>query len=173
MVYQTHHSSITAFQAFAQLTGMPEGPSSSIEDLTDLDRIDLALREFAELRERQETIEQSQDRAWLAYRDLRGRVQALEAQAKLRLSPTQRGLIYQLVQLWGEARAEQDARLTTGAAIHRCWREFNAHFGISTYADLPAAQVDAAIQFLQTQYRALTGQELPAVEQSGLEGLDA
>jgi hypothetical protein len=166
-------------QAFATLTGLPEGPSNTIEDLTDLDQIDLALREFTALRDRQESIEQSQDRARLAYRDLfqmvrdlRGRVQSLEAQAKLRLSPAQRGTIYQMVQVWGEARAEQDSRLMAGAAIHRCWREINARFGISTYTDLPAAQVDAAIQFIKAQYHALTGQELPAVAQAGLEGLD-
>lgn len=166
-------------QAFATLTGLPDGPSNTIEDLTDLDRIDVALREFATLRERQESIEQSQDLARLAYRDLlqmvrdlRGRVQTLEAQAKLRLSPAQRGTIYQMVQVWGEARAEQDSRLTVGVAIHRCWRELNARFGISTYTDLPAAQVDAAILFIQAQYRALTGQELSAIEQAGLEGFD-
>ena len=166
-------------QAFATLTGLPEGPSNTIEDLTDLDRIDVALREFATLRERQESIEQSQDLARLAYRDLfqmvrdlRGRVQTLEAQAKLRLGPVQRGMIYQMVQVWGEVRAEQDSRLTVGAAIHRCWRELNARFGISTYTDLPAAQVDAAILFIQAQYRALTGQELPAIAQAGMEGLN-
>ncbi|MEI7768754.1 MAG: ORF6C domain-containing protein [Chloroflexales bacterium] len=167
-------------QAFAALTGMPEGPSNAVEDLSDLDRIERALAEFATLRERQASIEHSQDRARLAYRDLlqmvqdlRGRVQTLESQAKTRITPAQRGAIYQMVQVWGEARAEQDARLTAGAAIHRCWREINARFGVSTYTDLPAAQVDAAIQFIKAQYRALAGQDLPAVEQTGLEGLDA
>jgi hypothetical protein len=166
-------------QAFAALTGLPEGPSNAVEDLTDLDRIEQALTEFTTLRERQASIEQSQDRARLAYRDLlqmvqdlRGRVQTLERQAKTRLTPAQRGTIYQMVQVWGEAQAEQDARLTAGAAIHRCWRELNARFGISTYTDLPAAQIDAAIQFIKAQYRALTGQDLPAVEQTGLEGSD-
>ncbi|NTW04010.1 MAG: hypothetical protein HGA19_22505 [Oscillochloris sp.] len=166
-------------QAFAALTGLPEGPSNAVEDLTDLDRIEQALTEFATLRERQASIEHSQDRARLAYRDLlqmvqdlRGRLQTLESQAKTRITPTQRGTIYQMVQVWGEARAEQDARLTAGAAIHRCWRDLNARFGISTYTDLPAAQVDTAIQFVKAQYHALTGKDLPAVEQTGLEGFD-
>ena len=166
-------------QAFAALTGLPEGPSSSIEDLAELDRIDQALKEFAALRARQESIEHSQDRARLAYSDLlqmvqelRGRVQTLEAQARTRISPTQRGSIYQMVQLWGEARAKQDPKLTPGSAIHRCWREFNTRFRISTYTDLPAADVGAAIQFVKTQYQALTGKELPAIEQSGMEGFD-
>jgi hypothetical protein len=104
--------------------------------------------------------------------DLRGRVQTLETQAKTRITPAQRGTIYQMVQRWGEARADADSRLTTGAATHRCWRELNARFGVSTYTDLPAAHVDAAIQFVKTQYQALTGHELAAVEQPGLEDLD-
>lgn len=165
-------------QAFAALTGLPAGPSSMIEDLAELDRVELAFTELADLRGRQERIEHSQDRARAAYRDLqqlvgelRARVQALEAQAKTRLTPAQRGALYQMVQAWGEARAERDHKLATGAAIHRCWREFNARFGISTYTDLPAGSVDAAIQFVKDQYRTLTGAELPAVEQAGLEGL--
>lgn len=166
-------------QAFAALTGLPAGPSNEIEDLAELDRIEQAFGELASLSERQERIEHSQDKARTAYRDLlqlvnelRARVQTLEAQAKTRLTPAQRGALYQMVQDWGEARAERDPRLTPGAAIHRCWREFNARFGISTYADLPAGSVDTAVQFIKGQYRALTGAELPAVEQTGLEGLD-
>lgn len=166
-------------QAFAALTGLPAGPSSDIEDLAELDRVDQAFTELATLRDRQGQIEHSQDRARTAYRDLlqlvndlRARVQSLETQAKTRLSPAQRGTIYQMVHVWGEARAERTSRLTTGAATHTCWRELNARFGISTYTDLPAGSVDAAIQFIKEQYRALTGNELPAVEQTGLEGLD-
>lgn len=166
-------------QAFAALTGLPAGPSGAIEDLAELDRIDLAFGELASLRGRQERIEHSQDRARTAYRDLlqlvnelRTRVQTLENQARSRLSPAQRGALYQMVQVWGEARAAQDSRLTVGAATHACWREFNARFGIGTYTDLPAGSVDAATQFIKEQYRALTGGDLPAVEQAGLEGLD-
>lgn len=165
-------------QAFAALTGLPAGPSSLIEDLTELDQVEQAFTELAALRERQDVIEQSQDRARTAYRDLqqlvqelRSRVQALESQAKQRLSPAQRGMIYRLVQSWGEARAVQGAQ-SVGPAIRQSWREFNARFGISTYTDLPAAQVDAAVQFVQSQYRAITGSDLPAAEQAGLEGLD-
>jgi hypothetical protein len=166
-------------QAFAALTGLPAGPSSEIEDLAELDRIEAAFTELAALRSRQEHIEHSQDRARTAYRDLlqlvnelRARVQTLESQAKARLTPAQRGTIYQMVRTWGEARAERDPKPNPGAAIHKCWREFNARFGISTYTDLPAASVDAAVQFIKEQYRALTGVELPAVEQGGLEGFD-
>jgi len=40
--------------------------------------------------------------------------------------------------------------------------EFNARFGIATYTDLPANRFDEAVQFVQAQYRALTGDDLPA-----------
>jgi predicted O-linked N-acetylglucosamine transferase (SPINDLY family) len=122
-------------------------------------------------------LEQGQDRARTVYRDLqqlvqelRSRVQSLESQAKQRLSPAQHGMIYRLVQAWGEARAAQSSQ-SVGSAIRQSWREFNARFGISAYTDLPAAQVDTAVQFVQSQYRALTGSDLPAAEQAGLEGL--
>lgn len=176
--YVKTYLEVSVRQAFAALTGLPAGPSSEIEELAELDRIDLAFAELAALRDRQEQIEHSQDRARGAYRDLlqlvnelRTRVQTLEAQAKTRLTPAQRGTIYQMVQSWGYARAERDPRLKPGEAIHRCWREFNARFAIGTYTDLPAGSVDAAVQFIKDQYRALTGEELPAVEQAGLEGL--
>jgi hypothetical protein len=90
--------------AFAQLTGLAEA-SHQVEDLRDLDRIELALRELEELSVRQSTLEASQDRARVAFRDLtalvreiQSRVQELEAQTKLQLSPAQRGTVYQLVQ---------------------------------------------------------------------------
>jgi hypothetical protein len=51
-------------------------------------------------------------------------------------------------------------------------KTYLARFNISTYTDLPAVQVDAAIQFVKAQYHALTGKDLPAVEQTGLEGLN-
>lgn len=166
-------------QAFAQLTGLPDAPSSAIEDLGDLDRIDQALTQLAELGQRQAAIEQSQVRARTAYRDLhalllelRERVQALEQQARTRLSPTQRGTIYRMVQTWGQARAERAPELTAGLAIRRSWAEVNARFGVGTYTDLPAARYDEIVQFVQERYRALTGGELSAVEQLGLEDGD-
>jgi hypothetical protein len=97
--------------AFAQLTGLAE-TSRQVEDLHDLDRIDLALSELEALGARQNSLEVSQDRARLAFRDLttlvrelQSRVQALEAQSKQQLSPAQRGTLYQLVQTWGAAQA--------------------------------------------------------------------
>lgn len=161
--------------AFAQLIGLPE-TSGQVEDLRDLDRIENALQMLAQLSERQAAIETSQDRARTAYRDLatlvreiQTRVQTLEAQAKLRLSPAQRGTIYQLVQTWGSAQAARQRERRTGEAIRACWQLFNARFGISTYTDLPTARYDEAIQFVKEQYRALTGNTTDAAEQSGLD----
>lgn len=166
-------------RAFNQLTGLPDAPSSAIEELSDLDRIDLALSQLAELGCRQEVIEQSQARARSAYRDLssllrelRERVQALETQARTRLTPAQRGTLYRMVQTWGQARAERGAAERPGVMIRKCWGEFNARFGLSTYTDLPAARYHEAIQFVKDQYRTLTGDELTVAEQLGLEDAD-
>ncbi len=162
--------------AFAELTGLPEGPSREIEDLRELDRIDAALKELEELTARQTAIEASQDRARLAFRDLQAmvreiqtRVQTLEQQARQRISPTQRGTIYQLVQAWGKALAAHRREMKGGEAIRSCWRTFNERFKLGTYTDLPAARYDEAIQFIKAQYHALTGQEIDAAEQAGME----
>jgi hypothetical protein len=141
--------------AFAQLTGLAE-TSRQVEDLRDLDRIELALSELEALGARQSTLEESQDRARLAFRDLttlvrelQSRVQALEAQSKQQLSPAQRGTLYQLVQTWGTAQAARQPDRRSGEAIRSCWRQFNQRFGISTYTDLPAARYDEGIQFIR------------------------
>ena len=168
---------VSAVQAaFAQLTGLPEGQSRQIEDLRDLDRIDQALKTLEELNLRQSTIETSQDRARSAFRDLaamvrdlQSRIQTLEQQAKHHISPAQRGTIYQLVQTWGTEFAVRTPEKKAGEVIRSCWRIFNQRFTLGTYTDLPAARYDEAIQFIKAQYRGLTGQEIDAVEQSGLE----
>jgi P22_AR N-terminal domain/ORF6C domain len=161
--------------AFAQLTGLPES-SRQVEDLRDLDRLELALRSLEELGTRQSTLEASQDRARTAFRDLtslvreiQSRVQALEAQSKQRLSSAQRGTLYQLVQTWGHAQAARKPDRRSGESIRTCWRLFNQRFGISTYTDLPATRYDEVLQFIKQQYRALTGSEIDAIEQSGVE----
>ncbi|WP_322489309.1 phage antirepressor N-terminal domain-containing protein [Chloroflexus sp.] len=166
-------------RAFAELSGLPDAPSSAIEDLADLDRIDQAFAQLAEIGRRQEELEASQDRARSAFRDLRAlltevrdRVQELERRINATLSPTQRGTIYQMVQQWGMARAERDRTLSPGVAIRRSWAEVNAAFGASTYTDLPAARYDEIVRYVKDHYRALTGHELDAVEQAGLEGID-
>lgn len=164
--------------AFAELTGLPTGGSRQIEDLGELDRIERAFTAIAEIGDRQEQLEGSQERARDAFRSLRAelqtlhdRVQQLEQRSAQTLSPVQRGTIYQLVQAWGAARAEHTPKERAGVSIRRCWAEINAAYGVATYTDLPAAHYDAIVRWVQEQYRALTGSDLDAAEQQGL-GLD-
>jgi hypothetical protein len=166
-------------RAFMELSGLPDAPSSAIEDLADLDRIDQAFAQLAEIGRRQEALEGSQERARQAFRDLRtlftemrDRVQALERRVNVTLSPSQRGTIYQMVQQWGTARSERDPKVSPGVAIRRSWGELNAAFGVGTYTDLPAARYDEIVRYAKDRYRALTGRELDAVEQAGLEDTD-
>lgn len=167
---------VTAVQrAFAELTGLPASASSDIEHLGELDRIDQAFSQLAELTSRQETLEHSQDRARDAYRDmrailneLRDRMQALERRLESTLSPSQRGTVYHMVQRWGAARAERGTTLTPGAAIRKSWAELNEAFKVGTYIDLPAARYDEIVRYIKDQYRTVTGRDLDAAEQAGL-----
>lgn len=166
-------------RAFAELAGLPDAPSSEIEELTDLDRIDQAFAQLAEFGRRQSEVEESLKRARGAFRDLRSllndiheRVRELEHQAKATLNPTQRGTVYQMVQQWGEARAERDPKLTSGTGIRKCWGELNAAFGVSTYTQLPAGRYNEIVSYIKDHYRAITGRDLDAVEQGGLEDAD-
>jgi hypothetical protein len=59
--------------------------------------------------------------------------------------------------------------LKGGEAIRSCWRTFNERFTLGTYTDLPATRYDEAILFIKAQYQGLTGQEIDAAEQAGLE----
>lgn len=162
---------VSVQRAFGELTGLSLGeqPSSAIEDLRELDQIDAAFQRLAEMSSRQ-------DRAAFVVRDIleqlremRDRVQQLEVLAQSRISPEQRGTIYQMVQAWGEARAAQTPSHDSGAAIRACWRELNARFGVSTYTDLPAARYDEMMQFIKQHYHSLTGEHLGAAEQGRLE----
>lgn len=166
-------------RAFSELTGLPDAPSSNVEDLIELDRIDQTLAQLAELGRRQEELETSQTRAREAFRELRslmqelrGRVQELELRAQATISPAQRGTIYHMVQEWGGARAAQERKSTEGASIRKCWAELNAAFGVSTYTDLPATRYDEIVRYIKDRYHALTGRDLAAVEQVGLEDND-
>lgn len=158
--------------AFAQLTGLPNVPSSQIEDLSMLDRMDQAFQQLSALTERQAAIEDSQQRARVVFRDLqrtidelRTRVQELENKQKL--SPEQRGTIHSMVEAWGEATARGGT--PRGIAIRNGWRLLNARFGVATYTDLPAGRYDEIIQFLKNQYHEVTGTDLPANEQRGMD----
>jgi hypothetical protein len=175
VAYIKHYLEASVRSAFTQLAGLPES-SRQIEDLRELDRLDRVFQALTEIGDRQSTLETSQDRARAAFRDLtalvkdlRTRVQTLEKQSKQRITPAQRGTLYHLAQTWGNALAARRPTLKTGEAIRSCWRLFNERFGIATYTDLPAAQYDEAIAFVKEQYRTLTGQEIDAVEQTGME----
>lgn len=171
--------------AFAALTGLPDAPSHQIEDLQDLDAIDPALQALRTLAERQARLEASQDRAREAWRDLaaqirelrsmlplvddlRDRMQQVERQLRMRLSPAQRTTIYRLVQAYGEAHAARSGQAKPGVAIRRAWMEFNARFGIAASTDLPADRFEEAVQCVKAQYRALTGEDLDAATQENL-----
>jgi hypothetical protein len=159
--------------AFAALTGLPEDSSRAIEDLHDLERMNHA---FAALAERQATVEASQDRARLAWRDLAAqirtltdRVQQLEQRVGARITDAQRGVIYQLVQTWGAAKAAREPKHPRSAAYQACWALVKARFKLSRYEDLPAAKYDECIAFIRSAYHALTGEDLAVNEQGELD----
>ena len=169
-------------RAFAALTGLTDAPSRTIEDMRDLDKLAAGVAALDALAARQEQIEQSQERARDAWRqlaaqlsdippvltDLQQRLQTVEQQMKLRISAEQRGALYHIVQRWGETVATQRPEPDPGKAIRKCWQQFNARFGIATYTDLPAARYDEALQFVKEQYRTITGRDIDASEQGRL-----
>jgi hypothetical protein len=171
--------------AFAALTGLPDTPSNQIEDLQELDVIDPSLQALRNLVDRQTHIEESQNRAREAWRDLatqirelrgvlplveelRTRMLEVERQLAQRMSPEQRNTIYRLVQAYGEARAAHSGQAKPGIEIRKSWAEFNARFGIATYTDLPADRFDEAVQFVKNQYRVLTGEDIESGTQERL-----
>jgi len=77
--YLQLHLIAEVYAAFARLTGLPESPSETIEDLDDLRRIDLALTALVE---RQTHIEQSQDKAREAWRTLRTDIQEIKERVR-------------------------------------------------------------------------------------------
>jgi len=175
------------YRAFTALTGLPDTESRQIEDLDDLRRFDTALTVLAEqqgelrlqqgaIETRQAALEASQEQArqvWLDLRnDLRAiltRVDAVEARQAGVISLTQRGYIYQLVQAWGAAKTERDARLHTGAAYAACWTVLKAKYTIARYEDLPAAKYGDAVAFIRDAYRTLTGRDLNLPEQNEMD----
>lgn len=158
-------------RAFGELTGLSLGeqPSSAIEDLRELDRIDEAFQRLGEVSSRQDEAAYVVRDILAQLREMRDRVEQLEALAKSRISPQQRGTIYQMVQAWGEARAAKATGSESGAAIRACWRELNTRFGVSTYTDLPAARYNEIVLFIKQQYHGLTGAELGAAEQDRMD----
>ena len=159
------------YAAFGRLTGLGEA-SHQIEDLDDLRRIDLA---FTALAERQQTIEDSQDRARVTWRDLQAtvrdlqsRIAALESRVANALTVHQRGTIYQLVQAWGTARAERHPERSRAQLLAECWTTVKQRYNVARYEDIPAARFRDCVDFVRAMYRATTGADLAIPEQSEL-----
>jgi hypothetical protein len=157
---------------FMRLAGLPRAPGD-IEDLADLQRLDSALNALAE---RQQAIEVSQERARHAWRDIGdqlraiiARVDAIEGHGSAAISRAQRGYIYQLVQAWAEAKQRHDPQLSPKAAHATCWGVLKTQFRIARYEDLPASSYPAAVAFIRSAYRHLTGEALDLPEQTPLD----
>jgi hypothetical protein len=183
--YLQEHLIAEVYAAFARLTGLPEGSSRAIEDLDDLVQIETALSAIdtlaarqAQLEQSQEQIVTSQDRARVAWRDMRTelldlatRVRALEQKATGTITKAQRGYIYQLVIRWAEARVQHDPRLTIGAARAACWGILKSRYSLSKYEDLPIDKYAECVGFIKNACAESTGVVLDLAEQTemGLE----
>lgn len=155
--------------AIAEAAGLPAGSSRNIEDLRDLQRYDEAIQGIAS---RTEALEESQGKARTAWREHEERIRRLEEQLRsmLRLSPTQRGKIYEQVHVWARARADRE-EIAFGTAIARCWGELKAEFGVAKYEDIPPSRYDECLSFIRQAYVEATGKELEG-GQSQLPGLE-
>ena len=183
LVYLQAHLFEAVWRAFTQLTGLPEGPTRSIEDLDDLQRIDPSLQALETLAQRQQTLETSQqtletsqERARAVWRTLqeelrtiRARMDALEQAVGGTISKAQRGYLYQLVQAWATARAEHTPRMGRREVFAATWAEFKTRFALARYEDLPLSRYAEAVTFISERYHQLTGQDLDIPEQEDLD----
>jgi hypothetical protein len=146
------------YNAIAQAAGLPTGPSRTIEDLGDLQRFDATIQGLAE---RQQAFEQSQDKARQAWKEHEDRIRRLEAQLAQTgtITKAQRGHIYQLVQIWAQARVDRE-QLPFGTAIAGCWAVLKKRYNIAKYEHLPASDYQNCVDFIKRSYRTLTGEEL-------------
>ena len=131
------------YDAIARAAGLPEGKSSRIEDLGDLERYDQAMQAIAS---RQEALEASQDKARAAWRDHEQRIRTLEEQfhATATISVAQRGYIYQLVQQWAQARIDHE-QIPSAAAFAGCWAAIKTRYKVAKYEHIPAQQYDDCV----------------------------
>ena len=155
------------YNAFVQVAGLPPGESRAIEDLAELSRFDDAMTELAR---RQQAIEESQDRARSAWRDLDGRVRALEDQLNSgTITAPQRGYVYQLVQHWAQARLEREPTLSRAEAFAGCWAALKTRYRIAKYEHLAANQYADCVRYIRSAYQRVTGAELDLPEQGMLD----
>jgi hypothetical protein len=147
------------YDAIAQAGGLPTGSSRNIEDLHDLTRLDDAMSGLAA---KQQALEESQDKARQAWRDHEQRIRALEEALteRARLSNAQRGHIYQLVEIWAQARMTRD-RITMSAAKATCWGAIKAKFDVAKYEHILSRDYDACVAYIRQSYERLTGGSLP------------
>jgi Tfp pilus assembly protein PilN len=164
--YFTLFSIREVYAAVAREAGLPAGPSRQIEDLRDLAEFDSSIQRLAQ---RQQAIEDSQDKARQAWRNLDARVRRLEeTAAEGKLSVRQRGTIYHLVQAWAQERATQEA-VHIGAALRACWSTLRTRYRVSRYEDIESQYYDDCVGYIQRQYQKLTGSELRLPEQGELD----
>ena len=158
------------YDSIARTAGLPPGSSRNIESLDDLQRFDEAVTGIAE---RQRALEESLDKARQAWRDHEERIRQLEAQLQqtIAISKGQRGVIYQLVQTWAQARVDRED-MPFGNAIAGCWAVLKKQYSIAKYEHLPAAKYEDCVAFIKRSYRALTGEDL-ASDQLTLPDFDA
>ena len=154
------------YNAFARVVGLPEGSSQRIENLRDLEQFDTGMTTIAE---RQQRLEDSQNKARSAWRTLDTRVRALAEKIGGAISNQQRGVIYHLVQAWAKARLEKEPPVSFGDAIPACWAAIKARYRIAKYERLPATHYADCVAYTQDAYQRLAGVPLVVAEQSGLD----
>jgi hypothetical protein len=169
--YVQQYLTAAVARAFTELTGLPADAGQQIEDLTDLDLIEPAFVTLEEFERRQGASEARNEAAHeeltAQLADLRVRLNELAHEMRLRVSPEQRFTIHNLVTAWAEARATQSST-PVGPMKHQCWKQVNAAFGVTTYADLPAARFDEIVRYLKDCYREVTGKDIDVIRQERL-----
>ncbi len=155
--------------AIAEAAGLPAGSSRNIEDLRDLERYDEAIQGIAA---RTEALEVSHGNARTAWRAHEERIKRLEEQIRslVRISPTQRGTIYEQVHVWARARADHEG-IPFGVSIATCWMTLKARFTVAKYEDISAAQYEACLRFIRQSYAQDTGEEMGG-DQMQIPGLE-
>ncbi|GAC1552882.1 MAG: hypothetical protein NVS2B7_28860 [Herpetosiphon sp.] len=146
------------YAAVAQAAGLPVGPSSNIEELADLQHYDEAFQGIAT---RQHALEESQERARQAWRDHEQRLRQLEEQlgSASTISVGQRGVLYQQVQRWAQARIDHE-QIAASAAFAGCWAAIKTRYNIAKYEHLPARQYADCLDYIGRSYEKLTGMPL-------------
>lgn len=146
------------YDVIAHAAGLPEGTSRDIEDLHDLEQFDASIQGIAE---RQQALEESQAKARQAWHNHEEWILRLEAQLaqSTTLSPAQRGHIYQLVQLWAQARVDRE-NLPFGAAIAGCWAAIKTRFQVAKYEHMPSREYARCVTYIRQAYEKLVGEPL-------------